>query len=64
MWVEVKGVDGSTIAGTLANSPALIPDLKQGAPVRGQRKDLEDWLLKLPDGGSEGGETIKILEKR
>jgi hypothetical protein len=64
MWVEVKSIEGATIAGVLANSPALIPDLGQGSPVRGQRKELEDWILKLPDAGTEGGETIKILENR
>jgi uncharacterized protein YegJ (DUF2314 family) len=64
MWVELKSADGPLLTGSLANSPALIPDLKQGAQVKGARKDLEDWLLKLPDGGTEGGETIRILERR
>ncbi len=64
MWVDVKSVDDATITGALANSPAYITDLKGGSTVRGRRKDVYDYLLKLPDGGTEGGETIRILEGR
>jgi uncharacterized protein YegJ (DUF2314 family) len=64
MWVNVMSVQDTTISGSLANSPAYITDLKGGAPVRGKRKDLSDWLIKLPDGGTEGGETIRVLEGR
>jgi uncharacterized protein YegJ (DUF2314 family) len=64
MWVDVRSVEEATISGTLANSPAFATDLTGGSPVKGRRKELADWLMKLPDGGTEGGESISILERR
>jgi len=64
MWVEVKSVQNTTITGTLANSPAYATDLHAGAVVKGNAKELYDAMLVLPDGGTEGGETSKLLEGR
>ena len=64
MWVEVKGVSGDAVTGTLANSPAYATDLHAGAAVTGRTRDLYDAMLLLPDGGTVGGETTKILERR
>ncbi len=62
MWVEVTSADDPQVAGLLANSPAYATELKSGAKVKGKRSEIADWLLKWPDGGTEGGETIRILE--
>jgi uncharacterized protein YegJ (DUF2314 family) len=64
MWVEVKAVTGDAITGSLANSPAYATDLHAGAPVTGRTQDLYDAMMLLPDGGTLGGETTKILERR
>ncbi len=64
MWVEVASVQDASITGALANSPAYVTDLHAGAVVTGKTRDLYDAMLALPDGGIEGGETSRILERR
>ncbi len=64
MWVDVTSVQNTTITGTLANSPAYATDLHAGSVVKGSTRDLYDAMLVLADGGTEGGETSKLLEGR
>jgi uncharacterized protein YegJ (DUF2314 family) len=64
MWVRVTSFDERSISGTLANSPAYVPELAMGSSVRGKRSEVADVLFRLADGGLEGGESIRILEAR
>jgi hypothetical protein len=64
MWIRVTSFDESSVAGQLANAPAYATGLAMGSSVRGKRADVADWLVKLPDGGVEGGESVRVLEGR
>lgn len=62
MWMKATecGADG-VCKGTLASRPALIKGLAAGADVTGKLAEVSDYLLVLPDGTKEGGETIPFL---
>ena len=62
MWVDVKSAEDTTIHGVLSNSPVYVHALSDGSTVSGKRSDIADWLMQSADGGTEGGETIKLLE--
>ncbi len=64
MWVAVSACDAKGCSGTLSNTPGYATKLTAGKPVSVTRDKAADWLLKLKDGGSAGGESIKALEKR
>lgn len=64
MWMKVKTCDDSGVCkGTLASRPVFVKNLEAGAEVSGKLADVSDYLLELPDGSKEGGETIQILER-
>ena len=64
MWVEITKWKNESISGILQNDPSEIAKLKAGAIVKGQQKDVFDYILYKPDGTYEGNETGKILEHR
>ena len=64
MWVEVSTCDAKGCVGTLSNTPGYATNLTAGKPVSVARDKAADWLLKLKDGGTAGGESVKVLEKR
>jgi len=64
MWIEVSTCDAKGCAGTLSNTPGYATNLAAGKPVSIARDKAADWLLKLKDGGTAGGESVKALEKR
>ncbi len=63
MWMKVASCEGPVCKGTLASRPVFAKNLAAGAQVEGKLGDVSDYLLELPDGTKEGGETISILEK-
>lgn len=63
MWVEVQRWHGDSLVGVLDNEPYYIKNLKRGDVVTVKEGDLFDWMIQLRDGGTEGGETNRILEK-
>jgi uncharacterized protein YegJ (DUF2314 family) len=64
MWVEVTQWDGNRITGILENDPVDVRDLKSGATVTVDQRELFDYVCRHADGTMEGGETSKILERR
>jgi uncharacterized protein YegJ (DUF2314 family) len=64
MWVDVSACDAKSCAGALSNTPGYATNLAAGRPVTVARDKTADWLLKLKDGGTAGGESVKALEKR
>ncbi len=64
MWMKVTScADDGSCKGTLASRPAFIKGLEAGAQVTGKLSEVSDYLLELPDGAKEGGETIPFLER-
>lgn len=64
MWVEALRWSGGEIEGILQNQPDRIAALRAGARVKVQESQVFDYLLRHPDGTSEGNETGKLLERR
>ena len=64
MWIEISTCDAKGCAGTLSNTPGYATNLTAGKPVSIARDKAADWLLKLKDGGTAGGESVRALEKR
>lgn len=64
MWIEVTGIDGDTVRGTLANQPALLTTLKQGDPVTGAISNLSDWIYTDPVTEQPvGGFLVELLSR-
>lgn len=64
MWMTVDACDAQgTCKGKLASRPVFIRTLSAGAEVSGKLAEVSDYLLELPDGTKEGGETIPIVER-
>ena len=64
MWIEVASCDAKGCAGVLSNTPGYATNLSAGTPVSVAREKTADWLLRAKDGGTAGGESIKVLQKR
>jgi uncharacterized protein YegJ (DUF2314 family) len=46
------------------NTPLAISNLKLGARVSIPEEDVSDYVIRRPDGGTEGGESQEILQRR
>jgi uncharacterized protein YegJ (DUF2314 family) len=64
MWIQVSSCDAKGCAGVLSNTPGYATNLAAGRAVSVAREKTADWLLRLPDGGTAGGQSIKALQKR
>jgi len=64
MWIEVSACDAKGCAGVLSNTPGYATNLTAGSPARVERAKTADWVLKLADGGTAGGESIRALARR
>lgn len=61
MWVSVQQWEGATLRGALISSPRIVTSLVAGSVVTVKEEDIFDWVMDLPDGGSEGDETTRVL---
>ena len=64
MWVEAASCDAKGCSGALSNTPGYATNLAAGKSVTVAREKTADWMLRLKDGGTAGGESIKALQKR
>jgi uncharacterized protein YegJ (DUF2314 family) len=64
MWIEASACDAKGCSGVLSNTPGYATNLAAGKPVTVARDKAADWLMRLKDGGTAGGESIKALQKR
>lgn len=64
MWIEVSSCDAKGCSGALSNTPGYATNLAAGRPVRVERERTADWMMRLKDGGTAGGESIRLLERR
>jgi len=61
MWVEVVRWQGSEVRGILHNQPEIVHVGPSGSQVAGSESDIFDYMLSLPDGGTEGNTTGALL---
>lgn len=64
MWIEVASCAGRSCTGSLSNSPGYATNFAAGDKATVDRDKAADWLLHLRDGGTLGGESIQVLERR
>ena len=64
MWIEVSSCDAKGCSGLLSNTPGYATNLSAGKPVTVAREKTADWILRLKDGGTTGGESIRVLQTR
>ena len=63
MWVAVNTWTGDRLEGQLANDPQVRMDLRAGQTVQLAEQDVFDWMIHLPNGGTEGGYTTAVVEQ-
>jgi len=63
MWVAVNTWTADRLKGQLANDPQVRLDLRAGQTVELVEQDVFDWMIHLPDGGTEGGYTTAVVEQ-
>jgi hypothetical protein len=61
LWIQVASCDTKACSGTPTGSPVLAANVAMGKTTSVPRDKVDDWLMRLPDGGTAGGESIKIL---
>ena len=64
LWVQITSCDAKECGGVLSNTPGYATNLAPGKPVSLARDKAADWVLRLADGGTAGGESIGVLQKR
>jgi uncharacterized protein YegJ (DUF2314 family) len=63
MWVSDCFFNGSSIRGTLLNSPSWIKSVKEGDTIEKPIKELSDWMFAV-SGKVYGGFTVHLLRKQ
>ncbi len=63
LWLRVRSCDEKACTGTLTAAPAYAEG-QAGSAAKIARPQVADWVLRLHDGGTEGGESIRLLAGR
>lgn len=61
MWVEVTGIEGVHLVGTLQNSPLQVANIEIGDETRVLATEIGDWYY-LQNGNGHGGFSQALLE--
>lgn len=61
VWLRVRSCTERACLGVLASHPVAEAALSSGDEATLERAALSDWVLVLPDGGTEGDETARRL---
>jgi uncharacterized protein YegJ (DUF2314 family) len=64
LWISVASCDDALCKGTLTNTPSYATNIAAGKTTSVAKKDVVDWVIRLPDGGVSGGDSIKALDKK
>ncbi len=62
LWVEVESWEGSTLRGTMRSTPTWVDGLLPGDQVEVSQEVVYDYILKFPDGHTEGNLTERFLQ--
>lgn len=62
LWIEVKTWEGDQLGGVLRSQPTWRSDLAAGDSVTVSQPAVYDYLLRHPDGTTEGNRTQRFLE--
>jgi uncharacterized protein YegJ (DUF2314 family) len=64
LWIAAASCDDRRCTGVLSNEPTYATNLAAGKVTSIEHTRAADWLLKRRDGGTVGGESIKVLHAR
>lgn len=64
LWVDVAACDAKLCTGVLANDPTWPSNLASAKTTSVERAHVADWLLRERDGGTTGGESLRVLRAR
>jgi uncharacterized protein YegJ (DUF2314 family) len=64
LWLAAASCDAVRCVGTLSNEPTYATNLAAGKTTSVQRSEAVDWMIEQKDGGTLGGESIKVLTRR
>ncbi len=64
LWLEAASCDARACTGILSNDPTYATNLALGKTTSVKRAEVYDWVIQQKDGGTVGGESIKLLESR
>lgn len=62
VFVEVTGIEGETISGTIASDISRLTKIHAGDPYQVHSKEVRDWTITSPDGKEEGNYVGKFLD--
>lgn len=64
LWIAASSCDDHRCTGILSNDPTYATNLAAGKTTSIERADAVDWVIHQRDGGTLGGESIKVLRAR
>lgn len=64
LWVRVASCDEKLCTGVLSNEPTYATNVAPGKTTSVKRAETVDWMIQQRDGGTAGGESIKVLRAR
>ena len=64
LWIAAASCDERSCTGALSNEPTYATNIALGKTVSVKHADAADWLLQQRDGGTAGGESMKLLKAR
>jgi uncharacterized protein YegJ (DUF2314 family) len=64
LWIAAASCDAQQCTGILSNEPTYATNLASGKTTSVKRSEAVDWMLEQRDGGTVGGESIRVLRAR
>lgn len=64
LWIRAASCDDRRCMGMLSNEPTYAGNLSAGKTTSVESSNAVDWMIELRDGGTRGGESIKLLRER
>jgi uncharacterized protein YegJ (DUF2314 family) len=64
LWIAAASCDAKSCTGVLSNEPTYATNIALGKTVSVKHAEAADWMLHQRDGGTVGGESIKVLKAR
>jgi uncharacterized protein YegJ (DUF2314 family) len=64
LWIQAAACDDRACTGSVSNEPTYLTNLAVGKTTSVSRSEVVDFLLRARDGGTLGGESIKLLRSR
>jgi uncharacterized protein YegJ (DUF2314 family) len=64
LWIEAASCDARMCTGVLSNEPSYATNIALGKTTSVKRSETVDWMIHQRDGGTVGGESMKVLRSR